>query len=169
MGDLDIYLTKEIESEKYFKTILKRDRLKDLKDKVDELKEIRTEVSQHHGDPSPHNILLNDERVSLLDCSFMDNVTFQDPALYITSLELVRARFGLLLRKPLLKMEKVFWRAYTETTDERWAASNWALIKTLTYLHFLLMYTRRKKTIKNGLVAAIDRRYLLKKIKGNIQ
>jgi len=166
LGDLDIYLTKEIGSEKYFKTILKGDLLKELKDQVEELKELKTGVSQYHGDPSPHNILLGDDRVSLLDYSFLDCPTFVDPALYIVSLELVRARFGFLLENIVVKMENVFWRAYTETTKERVSgASNWALIKTLTYLHFLLMYATRKKTIKNSLVAAIDRRYLLKQIR----
>jgi len=169
LGDLDIYLTKEIEKEDYFKTILKGDILKNIKDQVDTLKDVKTGISQYHGDPSPHNILLKDDRVSLLDYSFQDSPTFLDPALYIVSLELMRARFGILLKNPLLKMEKVFWRAYTETINERWAASNWVLIKTLIYLHFLLMYSVRKPTIKNGLVAAIDRRYLLKQIKGEYQ
>lgn len=165
LGDLDIYLTKEIESEEYFKTILKGDILKGIKDKVVEFKEFRTGVSQHHGDPSPHNILLKGNRVSLLDYSFQDNAKFQDPALYLVSLELMRARFGILLKDTLSKMEYVFLRAYTETANEAWGVSTWALIKTLTYLHFLLMYARRKKTIKNSFVARIDRRYLLKQVR----
>lgn len=165
LGDLDIYLTKEIEKEDYFKNIIKGDILKEIKDKVDELKEVKTGISQHHGDPSPHNILLRGDRVFLLDYSFRDNPTFLDPALYIVSLELMRARFGILLKNPLLKMENVFLRAYTVATGERWDFSTWELIKILTYLHFLLMYAKRKKTIKNTLVAAWDIRYLLKQVR----
>jgi len=173
LGDLDIYLTKEIEKEDYFKNILKGDILKNIKDQVDILKDVKTFISQYHGDPSPHNILLKDDRVSLLDYSFQDSPTFLDPALYIVSLELMRARFGILLKNPLLKMEKGFWRAYNETTKEMGGYKNWAFIKTLIYLHFLLMYAKRKKTIKNSLVAAWDIRYLLKQIntygKGDVE
>lgn len=164
IGDLDICLITEIEEENYFKTILKKDLLKDIKDHVDKLKEIKTSMSQYHGDPSPHNILLKDDRVSLLDYSFQDSAPFLDPVLYVVSLELMHTRFGILLRNPLLKMETVFLRAYMKTTKQMWGFSAWALIKTLTYLHFLLMYAKREKTIKKTLVAATDRRYLLKQI-----
>lgn len=164
IGDLDVYLIKEIESDEYFKAALGNDFLKDIRSQVDTLKGLRTNVAQYHGDPSPHNILLKEDQVYLLDFSFQVTVTFLDPALYLVSLELMRSRFAFSLKNTVLKMEDVFLRAYAEITNEKWDDSTWALIKTLTYLHYLLMYWKRKKTIKNSLVASIDRRYLMKQI-----
>ncbi len=164
IGELDVIPIKEIESEEFFIATLGHDFLRDIRSQVDILKELKTNVAQYHGDPSPHNILLRDEQVYLLDFSFQVNATFLDPALYLVSLELMRSRFAFSLNTIILKMEDVFLSAYTEITNENWDDSTWALIKTLTYLHYLLMYWKRKKTIKNSLVAAIDRRYLMKKI-----
>ena len=164
LGDLDIYLIKEIENEEYFKTILKKDLLKDIKAQTENLKVLKANISQHHGDPSPHNILMKDDQVHLIDYSFHVNATFLDPALYLVSLELARSRLFHAIDNTVLKMENVFLRTYAETiNDDEWCFE-WPLIKTLTYLHVLLMYAKRKKTIKNTLVASIDRRYLLKKI-----
>jgi len=165
IGDLNIYLIKEIESEEYFKEILGNDFLKDLRSQVDALKGLKTNVAHYHGDPSPHNIIINEDEVYLLDFSFKINATFLDPVLYLVSLELMRSRFAFSLNATILKMEDVFLHAYTEITNENWGDSTWNLFKTLTYLHYLLMHWKRKKTIKKSIVASIDKRYLLKKIK----
>jgi len=164
LGDLDIYLIKEIENEEYFKTILKKDLLKDIKAQTENLKGLKTNISQYHGDPSPHNIFMKDDQVHLIDYSFHVNATFLDPALYLVSLELARSRLFHSIDDTVLKMENVFLYTYAETIKHDDWIYEWPLIKTLTYLHFLLMYAKRKKTIKNSLVASIDRRYLIKKI-----
>ena len=164
IGDLDLFLINEIESEPYFKKILKRDFLKDLRAQVNNLKALTTRVTQHHGDPSPHNILMNKGQVYLLDYSFQDNATFIDPSLYLVSLELTCNRYGLPVRETVLRMEKEFKNTCSKMMKETYDQPIWAIVKTLTYLHFLLMYEKRKKTIKNILVASVDRRYLLKRV-----
>jgi len=165
VGDLDLYLINEIESEAYFKRILKKDLLTDLRDQAEELRGIKTRVAQCHGDPSPHNILMKDDRVSLIDYSFQDNATFVDPSLYMMSLELVKNRMGCPMRNTPSLMENNFRETYTQMTKERYDRPIWTIIKTLNYLHFILMYARRKRTIKNTLVGAVDSRYLLKKVR----
>ena len=164
IGDLDVHIIREIESQSYFKKILKRDQLKDILNNIEDLKDIKTGVSQYHGDPSPHNIIMNDHQVHLLDYSFQDNATFLDPSLYIVSLELMRHRLGLPMKKVLMRMENSFMDEYSHMTKETYDRSIWSIIKTLTYLHFLLMYSCRERTIPKTLVSAIDKRYLLKKI-----
>lgn len=165
VGDLDLCLIREIESEAYFNRILGKDLLKNIRAQAEEMKGLKTRVAQHHGDPSPHNILIKGGQVSLIDYSFQDNATFMDPSLYIVSLELARARYGLPVRNTISNMEKKFMEAYSQMTKETYDRPIWSTVKNLTYLHFLLMYAKRKKTIKNTLVASIDRLYLLKKVR----
>lgn len=167
VGDLDIYLIREIESEDYFKRILKKDLLTDLRDQAEELRGLKTRVAQCHGDPSPHNIIMKNGQVSLIDYSFQDNATFVDPSLYMVSLELVKNRMvGLSMNHTISLMENNFREAYSQMTKEKYNRPIWSLIKTLNYLHFLLMYATRERTIKNTLVGAVDRWYLLKKVRG---
>ena len=169
VGDLDLYLIREIESEAYFKQILSKDLLKNIRAQAEEMKGLKTRVAQYHGDPSPHNILMKGGQVSLIDYSFQDNATFRDPSLYMVSLELVKNRLGLPVRGTVSLMEREFMEAYSHMTKETYDHPIWSTIKTLTYLHFLLMYARRKRTIKNTLVGAMDRRYLLKKVKEGLK
>jgi len=163
IGDLEIIHIKEVESEEYFTDTLGHDLMDYIRSQVGKFKGRTTNVAQYHGDPSPHNILVKDDRVFLLDFSFQINATFLDPALYVVSLELMRSRFCF-LKNTVTKMEDTFLSAYTEITNENWDSRTWQLIKTLTYLHYLIIYWKRKKTLKNSMVAAFDRRYLLKKI-----
>lgn len=163
--DLDIYLIREIESEDYFETILKKELLKDIRAQVESLKGVVTRVAQCHGDLSPHNIIMKDDQVFLIDFSFQDNATFMDPSLHLVSLELMRSRFGFFMKNTVSIMEFVFMDTYSDITKESWEPWAWAIIKTLTYLRFLLTYSKRKKNPMNALVASIDRRYLLKKIR----
>ena len=165
IGDLDNYLIREIETEDYFKRILSRDLLVNILHQVEELKDLKTGVTQYHGDPSPHNILMRGDRVHLLDYSFQDNATFMDPALYLVSLELTRNRYGLPVREALLRMEKEFKDTYSKMTNEAYGRPIWTTIRTLTYLHFLLMYATRKRTIKNTPIGLMDSRYLLKRVR----
>jgi len=164
-GDVPLYLIKEIETEDYFKTILKRELWRDIRSQAEGLKSLKTRVAQYHGDPSPHNILMKGDQVRLIDYSFQDNATFVDPALYLVSLELAGYRLGLPMREVISRMESTFKRAYSQMTREVYDRHIWTIVKTLTYLHFLLMYSKRERTIKNFLVASMDRRYLLRKIK----
>jgi len=166
VGDLDLYLVNEIESEDYFKRILKKDLLTDLRDQAEELRGLKTRVAQYHGDPSPHNILMKNGQVSLIDYSFQDNATFVDPSLYMVSLELVKNRMGPPMRHTISIMENNFREAYIQMTKEKYNRPIWELVKTLNYLHFLLMYATRERTIKNTLVGAMDSRYLLRKVRG---
>ena len=167
IGALNIFLIREIESEDYFRQILKRDLLKNIIHQANELKEIKTRLTQHHGDPSPHNILMRKDQVFLLDYSFQDNATFVDPCLYLVSLELMKNRLGPIMRDTISLMENSFMEAYSEWAYETYDQPIWSTIKTLAYLHFLLMYAKREKTIRKTLVSSIDRPYLLKRIKEN--
>jgi len=169
VGELDLFLVNEIESEPYFKNILKRNVLKDLRSQANNLKALKTRWAQYHGDPSPHNILMKNGQVYLLDYSFQDSAAFIDPALYLVSLEITSNRYGLPIRETILRMKKEFKNTYSKTTKETYDKPIWNIVKRLTYLHFLLMYAKRKRTIKNSLVASIDRRYLLKKIKEKLK
>lgn len=164
-GDLDLYLIREIESEAYFKTMLEKDLLKDIRAQAEELKSLKTRVSQHHGDPSPHNILMKNDQVFLIDYSFQDNATFMDPSLYMVSLELVKNRLGFPMGNTISLMKNKFMEAYSQTTTETYDQPIWSIVKKLNYLHFLLMYAKRKQTIKNTPITYVDRKYLLKKIK----
>ena len=165
IGDLNICMIREIESEDYFNQILEKELLKDILHNVEDLKDIKTGISQYHGDPSPHNILIRNDQVFLLDYSFQDNATFMDPSLYLVSLELMKNRIGFHMTKTISQMEKSFMEAYSEWANETYDQPTWSTIKTLTYLHFLLMYAKREKTIKKNLVSSIDRPYLLKQIR----
>ena len=165
IGGLNICMIREIESEEYFNQILEKELLNDILHQVEELKELKTRLAQYHGDPSPHNILLRNDQVFLLDYSFQDNATFMDPSLYLVSLELMKNRMGYPMTKTISQMEKCFMQAYSKWTDETYDQPIWSTIKTLTYLHFLLMYAKREKTIKKNLVSSIDKPYLLKQIK----
>ena len=82
ISDLNLNIIKEIETEDYFKTVLKNDVLKDIKDQIEVLKNLRTNISQYHGDLSPHNIIIKENQVYLLDYSFQVNATFLDPVSY---------------------------------------------------------------------------------------
>jgi len=87
-----------------------------------------------------------------------------DPSLYLVSLELMKNRIGFLMTKTISQMEKLFIEAYSEWSDETYDQHIWNTIKTLTYLHFLLIYAKREKTIKKNLITSVDRPYLLKQI-----
>lgn len=164
-GDLPLYLIEEIETEDYFKTILKKGLWRDIRARAEGLKSLKTRVAQYHGDPSPHNILMSGDQVHLIDYSFQDNATFMDPALYVVSLELAGYRLGLPMRETISRMETTFKRAYSQRTRETYDRHIWTTVKTLTYLHFLLMYSKRERTVKNVLVSSMDTRYLLRGIK----
>lgn len=168
-GDLPLYLIEEIETEDYFKTILKKESWRAIRAQAEGLKSLKTRVAQYHGDPSPHNILMEGGQVSLIDYSFQDNATFVDPALYLVSLELAGYRMGLPMRETISRMETTFKRAYSQMSREVYDRHIWTTVKTLTYLHFLLMYAKRERTIKNVLVASMDRRYLLKRVKEGLK
>jgi len=168
-GDVPLYLLEEIETEDYFKTILKRELWRDVRAQAEGLKSLKTRVAQYHGDPSPHNILMKGGQISLIDYSFQDNATFVDPALYLVSLELAGYRLGLPMRETISRMDATFKRAYSRMTKENYDRPIWSIVKTLTYLHFLLMYATRGRTVKNALVGAVDRRYLLKRVKEGLK
>lgn len=168
-GDLDLYLVNEIETEDYFKRILSKDLLADLRAQAEELRGLKTRVAQCHGDPSPHNILMRDGRTYLIDYSYQDNATFLDPSLYMISLELVKNRLGGALRDIISLMEDSFREAYYQMVRESYDRPIWTTVKTLNYLHFLLMYATRHRTIKNYLVGAVDSRYLLRKVKEGLK
>jgi len=165
VGDLDIYIINDIESNKEYNKIVDADFLKNIRAQIEDLKDLKTGVSQYHGDPSPHNILLKDYEVHLIDHSFQESATFLDPSAFIVSLELVRHRMGPTMQKTVKKMEHDFLSSYTSRTGERWENQTWNLIKTLHYLRFLLIYSYRENTIIKKLVSSIDKIYLLKKIK----
>lgn len=165
VGDFDIYIIKDIESNNDYNKIVDEDFLKNIRAQIDDLKDLKTGVSQYHGDPSPHNILLKDYDVHLIDHSFQESATFLDPSAFIVSLELVRNRMGPTMQKTVKRMEHDFLSSYTSRTGERWESQTWSLIKTLQYLRFLLIYSYRETTIMKNIVSSIDKKYLLKKIK----
>jgi len=166
-GDLDLYFIREIESKEYFKRILSKDLLKNIIAQVEELKGLKIHVAQYHGDPSPHNIIMKNNQVSLIDYSFQDNATFVDPSLYIVSLELMQFRLGLPTRNIISEMGHHFLSSYFNVTGESWEHHTWLLIKKLNYLHFLLMYSSRERNPLKTLVSTIDKIYLMKQIKEN--
>ena len=77
----------------------------------------------------------------------------------------IRDMVCLPMRHTISLMENNFREAYAQMTKEKYNRPIWGLIKTLNYLHFLLMYATRERTVKKVLVGAVDRWYLLKKVR----
>lgn len=165
LGDQDLYLINDLGSNNDYNKIVDAAVLKNIRNQVDDLKDLKTSVSQYHADPSPHNILLKGDEVHLIDHSFQEASTLLDPSSFIVSLELARHRMGPTMQKTVKKMEHEFLNSYTSRTGERWESQAWNLIKIVQYLRFLLVYSYRETTPMKTLVSTIDKIYLLKKVR----
>jgi len=165
IGELNIFIVEQYESEEYVKEILGTQSWTEMRPSVEQLKDVKTTLAQFHGDPSPHNIILKGNDVFLLDFCYLTNAVFLDPVLFIVSLNLMRARLPFVLNSTISQMKTIFLRAYSEATNETWDRDVWSLFEFLTYLHVLLKYETRRKSLKNYLVASVDKRYILKKIR----
>jgi tRNA A-37 threonylcarbamoyl transferase component Bud32 len=159
----------QFESEEYVKEVLGTQLWTDVRPSIEQLKDTKTMLAQFHGDPSPHNIILRGNDVFLLDFCYQTNAVFLDPVLFIVSLDLMRARLPFVLNSTITQMKTIFLRAYGEATNETWDRKIWSLFEFLTYLHVLLKYETRHKSLKNYIVASLDKRYILNKIRNFTQ
>ena len=165
IGESNIFIVEQYESEEYVKEILGTQSWTEMRPSIERLKDMETTLAQFHGDPSPHNIILKGDDVFLLDFCYQTNAVFLDPVLFIVSLDLMRARLPFALNSTITQMKTIFLRAYGEATNETWDRDVWSLFEFLTYLHVLLKYETRHKSLKNYIVASVDKRYILKRIR----
>ena len=165
IGELNIFIVEQYESEDYVKEILGTQSWNEMRPSIEQLKDMKTKLAQFHGDPSPHNIILKGDDVFLLDFGYKTNAVFLDPVLFIVSLDLMRARLPFALNSTITQMKTIFLRAYGEATHETWDKDVWSLFEFLTYLHVLMKYQTRHKSLKNYIVASVDKRYILNKIR----
>jgi tRNA A-37 threonylcarbamoyl transferase component Bud32 len=169
IGESNIFIVEQFESEEYVKEVLGTQLWTDVRPSIEQLKDTKTTLAQLHGDPSPHNIILRGNDVFLLDFCYQTNAVFLDPVLFIVSLDLMRARLPFVLNSTITQMKTIFLRAYGEATNETWDRKIWSLFEFLTYLHVLLKYETRHKSLKNYIVASLDKRYILNKIRNFTQ
>jgi tRNA A-37 threonylcarbamoyl transferase component Bud32 len=169
IGESNIFIVEQYESEEYVKEVLGTQLWTDVRPSIEQLKDTKTTLAQFHGDPSPHNIILRGNDVFLLDFCYQTNAVFLDPVLFIVSLDLMRARLPFVLNSTITQMKTIFLRAYGEATNETWDRKIWSLFEFLTYLHVLLKYETRHKSLKNYIVASLDKRYILNKIRNFTQ
>ncbi len=165
IGESNIFIIEQYESEEYVKEILGTQSWTEMRPSVEQLKDVETTLAQFHGDPCPHNIILKGDDVFLLDFCYQTNAVFLDPVLFIVSLDLMRARLPFVLNSTITRMKTIFLKAYGEATNETWDRDVWSLFEFLTYLHVLLKYETRHKSLKNYIVASVDKRYILNKIR----
>jgi len=165
IGESNIFIIEQYESEEYVKEILGTQSWAEMRPSIERLKDVKTTLAQFHGDPSPHNIILKGDDVFLLDFCYQTNAVFLDPVLFIVSLDLMRARLPFVLNSTITRMKTIFLRAYGEAANETWDRDVWSLFEFLTYLHVLLKYETRHKSLKNYIVASVDKRYILNKIR----
>ena len=164
IGESNIFIVEQYESEEYVKETLGTQSWAEMRPSIEKLKDLKTTLAQFHGDPSPHNIILKGDDVFLLDFCYQTNAVFLDPVLFTVSLDLMRARLPFALNSTITQMKTIFLRAYGEATDHTWDRDVWSLFEFLTYLHVLMKYETRHKSLKNYIVASIDKRYILNKI-----
>lgn len=165
IGESNIFIVEQFESEEYVKEILGQRSWAEMRPSVEQLKDMKTSRAQFHGDPTPHNIILRGDDVFLLDFCYQTNAVFLDPVLFIVSLDLMRARLPFVLNSTITQMKTIFLEAYCEASKETWDRDVWSLFEFLTYLHVLLKYETRHRSLKNYVVASMDKRYILKKIR----
>ena len=58
IGELNIFIVEQYESEDYVKEILGTQSWNEMRPSIEQLKDMKTKLAQFHGDPSPHNIIL---------------------------------------------------------------------------------------------------------------
>ena len=165
IGESNIFIVEQYESEEYVKEILGTQSWTEMRPSIEQLKDMKTTLAQFHGDPSPHNIIMKGNNVFLLDFCYQTNAVFLDPVLFIVSLDLMRARLPFALNSTITQMKTKFLRAYIEATNETWDRDVWSLFEFLTYLHVLMKYETRYKSLKNYIVASVDKRHILNKIR----
>ena len=165
IGESKVFIVEQYESEEHVKEILGSQPWTEMRPSIEQLKDMKTKLAQFHGDPSPHNIILKGNDVFLLDFCYQTNAVFLDPVLFIVSLDLMRARLPFALNSTITQMKTKFLRAYSEATNETWDKDVWSLFEFLTYLHVLMKYQTRHKSLKNYIVASVDKRYILNKIR----
>lgn len=159
MGDLNRQFIGEVKSSRYLDELLGSYVMFKIRRLIATIENIETRVSQIHGDPTPHNILLNGDEAYLLDYSFIDGSEFEDPLNFVIALELNK-NVSFVSDTILFEMSDKFLKSFDEVGELLWSK-----LKIIKYAHLLNVFHRRKKNLKRIYVSWMNKKYMIKEIK----